>query len=74
MSDDLPRQADRLAEKMQISRDRLISLAVDRYLRQREREEIVQQLNEVFGGESDTPERAIAVKTKAKFCLLLSRR
>lgn len=59
MSDDLLRQADRLAEKMQISRDR---------------EEIVQQLNEVFGGESDAPERAIAVKTKAKFCLLLSRR
>ncbi|MGD0872394.1 MAG: hypothetical protein ABSB88_22825 [Bryobacteraceae bacterium] len=60
-------EADRVARAMGLSRSRLISLALEAYLRRRRLEETTERLNRVYGGEPDAIEQVTTKKMKAKF-------
>jgi metal-responsive CopG/Arc/MetJ family transcriptional regulator len=67
VDDDLITEADRTAREMGVSRSRLFSLAIESYLRNRERERILEQLNRVYAGESGVADKRMAVRIKGKF-------
>ena len=71
LDDDLLKEADRTARRMRLSRSRLISTALREYLRQRRREEIVEQLNRVYGNDPDPEEKRMAPLYKAAFARTL---
>jgi metal-responsive CopG/Arc/MetJ family transcriptional regulator len=60
-------EADRTARKLGLSRSRLVSLALTDYLRQRRNREIVEQLNHIYGEQTDAAEQPSAAQIKAKF-------
>jgi metal-responsive CopG/Arc/MetJ family transcriptional regulator len=60
-------EADRVARAMGLSRSRLISLALEAYLRRLRHEEITEQLNRVYAGTPDAIEQSTRKKMKAKF-------
>ena len=64
--DDRPLQeADRNARKMGVSRSRLFSVAMERFLRQRRHEELTEQLNRVYAV-PDPEERRLPASMKSK--------
>lgn len=67
IDDDLLREADRTARQMHLSRSRLFAVAVEDYLRRRRANEILDQLNRVYGGDPEVEERRTMAKMKAKF-------
>jgi Arc/MetJ family transcription regulator len=67
IDDQLLHDADRAARQMGLSRSRLFSLAVQDYLNQRRQQELLEQLNRVYGGDPDLPEQRTAAKLKGKF-------
>lgn len=67
IDDQLLHDADRAAKQMGLSRSRLFSLAVRDYLHQRRQQELLQELNRVYAGDSDLPEQRTAAKMKVKF-------
>ena len=60
LEDELLLQADRTARQMGISRSRLFSVALEAYLRQRQNQEILGQLNKVYGDPSPEERRTVA--------------
>jgi metal-responsive CopG/Arc/MetJ family transcriptional regulator len=66
VDDDLIREADRTAHEMGVSRSRLFSLALQRFLRDRRNAALLDELNQVYAGES-APEERTAMKIKSKF-------
>lgn len=64
---DLLAEADRTARELGVSRSRVISLALESYLRQRRHEAILEQLNRVYAGEPDSADRRTTARVKAKF-------
>jgi metal-responsive CopG/Arc/MetJ family transcriptional regulator len=68
IADDLLQEADRTARKLGMSRSGLFSAAVHDYLRKRDAEQIVQQLNRVYGKEPASPaEKRTTSNIKSKF-------
>jgi hypothetical protein len=60
-------ETDRTARKLGVSRSRLVSLALKNYLRQRRNQEIVEQLNQVYGQPAGVAEQPTPGQRKAKF-------
>jgi metal-responsive CopG/Arc/MetJ family transcriptional regulator len=67
VDDDLIEEADRTAHEMGVSRSRLFSLALESYLRNREHERILEQLNRVYTDEAGKADKLMAKRLKAKF-------
>jgi metal-responsive CopG/Arc/MetJ family transcriptional regulator len=59
-------EADRTAQKLGVSRSRLVSMALKNYLRQSRNREIVEQLNLVYGQRADS-DRPSPEQMKTKF-------
>jgi metal-responsive CopG/Arc/MetJ family transcriptional regulator len=66
VDDHLITEADRTAREMGVSRSRLFSLALENYLRNRERGKILEQLNRVYADEAGA-DKLMAKRLKAKF-------
>jgi metal-responsive CopG/Arc/MetJ family transcriptional regulator len=66
VQDDLLREADKAARQLGLSRSALISLAVRRYLLQRRREQMVEDLNRVYADHPDPTEKKLVKLMKAK--------
>jgi metal-responsive CopG/Arc/MetJ family transcriptional regulator len=60
-------QADRTARAMGLSRSRLFSVALEEYLRRRQQELMIEQLNQVYSDRKQPGEARIAKRMKAKF-------
>jgi metal-responsive CopG/Arc/MetJ family transcriptional regulator len=67
LDDSLMTEADRAAREIGVSRSRLFSLALEEYLRKREHDRILAQLNLVYGSESDAGEKRVPARLKTKF-------
>lgn len=67
LEDELLMKADRTARQMGISRSRLLSLALESYLRKRRNKETLDQLNRVYAGEPGPEERRIVAGMKRRF-------
>jgi metal-responsive CopG/Arc/MetJ family transcriptional regulator len=67
VEDQLMIAAGRVAREIGVSRSRLFSLALEDYLRKREQERIVEQLDQSYGGESDAAEKRTVARLKTKF-------
>ena len=67
VDDNLLREADRLAHQIGVSRSGLFSLALRDYLRARRQKEMLDKLNQVYGGEPDPAEARLPRQMKAKF-------
>ena len=67
VEDELLLEADRFAQRIGVSRSRLFSLAVRDYLGRRRQEELLERLNEVYGGARDNEEARTTRQMKAKF-------
>jgi metal-responsive CopG/Arc/MetJ family transcriptional regulator len=52
-------QADELARKMNVSRSRLFGLALEEYIRRQENQELLRELNAVYGDEPDPAEETL---------------
>ncbi len=59
LSESLFRQAEAVAEEMKISRSRLFGLALQEFLRRREDQRILDQLNEVYTGDPDPEDQEL---------------
>ena len=66
VDDDLLSQADQLAQKLGLSRSRLVANALEAYLHAQRQAEVLRQLNEVYA-EPDPADARIVKKLKAKF-------
>lgn len=64
VEDELFQEADRAAQEMGLSRSRLISLALEGFLKERRRQALIDQLNSVYDGQPPDP---LLPKMKAKF-------
>lgn len=60
-------QADQTARAMGLSRSHLFSLAVEDYLRRRQQEQTLDQLNLAYSDKPDAAEARTAKRMKAKF-------
>ena len=67
VENDLLEEADRVAEQVGVSRSRLFSLALRDYLNHRRQEEMIERLNQVYGGQPDAEEARTTQRMKAKF-------
>jgi hypothetical protein len=67
VEDELLLQADRTAQDMGISRSRLFSMALERYLRERRKTDILERLNKVYAGDPLPEEPRIVAGIKKKF-------
>jgi metal-responsive CopG/Arc/MetJ family transcriptional regulator len=67
LDDHLLQQADQTAKQMGMSRSGLFALALQDYLRRRRQAEVAEQLNQVYTGKADLPERRTTARMKAKF-------
>jgi len=68
IDDALLREADRTAKLMGLSRSRLIAIAVDDFLRQRRRTQMLTGLNEVYANGATSAEKRVlkGIKTKVR--------
>ena len=67
IDDHLLHEADVAARKLGLSRSRLFAVAVHDYLRKREAEKTVRQLNRVYAKESGSRDLRTTSMLKAKF-------
>ncbi|MGA3076107.1 MAG: hypothetical protein ABSG56_20755 [Bryobacteraceae bacterium] len=67
LEDELLIRADRTARQMGISRSRLLSLALESYLRKRRNKETLDQLNRVYAGDPSPEERRTVAGMKRRF-------
>lgn len=67
LQNELLLRADRTAQQMGISRSRLFSLALENYLRQRRKKEILDQLNQVYAEEPSLDELGTLAGMKRRF-------
>jgi predicted transcriptional regulator len=66
IDDDLLRQADDAARAMGVSRSKVISLAVGEFLRRQREAQMLQTLNDVYGGEPDPGEAKLVRSLKKR--------
>jgi metal-responsive CopG/Arc/MetJ family transcriptional regulator len=66
MDGELLHETDRAARELGLSRSRLISVALEDYLRHRRQKQMIEQLNRVYSKPDSTEARATK-KMKAKF-------
>jgi metal-responsive CopG/Arc/MetJ family transcriptional regulator len=66
IDDALLREADETAQALGVSRSRLFALAVGGFLQEQRREQMLRQLNEVYGGAADPAETKLVKGMKAK--------
>jgi metal-responsive CopG/Arc/MetJ family transcriptional regulator len=59
---------------MRVSRSRLFALALRNYLRRRQQEQLIEQLNRVYAGKPDLSTNRITTRIKNKFHALLTER
>lgn len=59
VDDKLMQQADRAAKQMRVSRSRLFSIAMERYLREQRQRETTAKLNEVYAQGMDPEEHEV---------------
>jgi metal-responsive CopG/Arc/MetJ family transcriptional regulator len=64
MEDGLLREADEAARRMGLSRSRLFALAVGDFLKQRQREQMLSRLNEIYA--SEPPDKPLLKALKAR--------
>ena len=62
----LLQEADETARLMGLSRSRLFALAVEDFLRRRQQDQMLRQLNEVYASEAELPEKDLLKRIKAK--------
>jgi metal-responsive CopG/Arc/MetJ family transcriptional regulator len=67
VDDELIKLADRAARKLGVSRSRLFSIALERFLRERRNEEMLEKLNSVYGANPDPEEPKLVAGLKSKF-------
>ena len=67
VDDQLMIAADRTAREIGVSRRRLFSIALEDYLRKREQDGTVEQLNQVYGNKPDAAEKRTSGRLKTKF-------
>jgi len=60
-------EADETAKQMGVSRSRLFSLAIEKYIRYRRNRAIVERLNRVYADTPSEAERRIVSGMKSKF-------
>ena len=66
IDDDLLREADDAARAMGVSRSKVISLAVGEFLRRQREAQMLQTLNEVYGGGPDPGEAKLVRSLKKR--------
>jgi metal-responsive CopG/Arc/MetJ family transcriptional regulator len=66
-------QVNDLAEKLQIPRSQLFTLAVEEFIERHENRSIIQALNEVYGDEADPDEQALQEGMRRKQKQLVER-
>jgi metal-responsive CopG/Arc/MetJ family transcriptional regulator len=67
LDDHLLEEADETAQRMGLSRSGLFVLALQEYLRRRRQQEVAEQLNRVYTGKTDSADRHLTARMKAKF-------
>jgi len=67
VEDNLLRQADQVARSMKLSRSKLISVALQDYLKRRRDQEILERLNRVYGDDPQHEEKHMAPQYKKVF-------
>jgi hypothetical protein len=67
IDDELLREADKTAQLMGLSRSGLFTLAVGEFLQQKKREQILNQLNEVYANGPDLGEKRLLKGIEATF-------
>jgi len=67
VDDNLLHDADRTAQEMRISRSRLFSIAMERYLRERRRADLLERLNKVYSRGLLPEERQVLAGMKRRF-------
>jgi hypothetical protein len=67
VNDELLEDTDRAAREMGLSRSRVVSMALEWWLRERRQKELLKQLNEVCAVDPDPAERRTTQRIKAKF-------
>ncbi len=73
MPEHLFKELEAAAEEMQLSRSKVFALAVKDFLRARENQRILEQLNRVYGEEPDKEERNLAKAMKTRLRRLIER-
>ena len=73
MPERLFHELEATAEEMQLSRSKVIALAVNEFLRERENRRILEQLNRVYGEEPDEEGRNLAQAMKTRLRRLMER-
>jgi metal-responsive CopG/Arc/MetJ family transcriptional regulator len=71
IEDGLLKEADETARLMGLSRSRLFATAVGDFLRRQRQEQMLRQLNEVYGSEAEPAEKRVVsgIKTKVRAAL-----
>jgi predicted transcriptional regulator len=64
VDDDLLMKADSTAQGMGISRSRLFSIALENYLRERRKADILERLNKAYAGDPPPDERRMLAAIK----------
>jgi len=64
-------QTEQLAKEMKVSRSKLVSLALDEYVRRREEEEMVQEINAAYADSPDEEEKESIRFSNASIAKLL---
>ena len=62
----LLQEADETARRMGVSRSRLFALAVGDFLRRQRQEQMLRRLNEVYANGTDSTEKSLLKRIKAK--------
>ena len=57
--DEIGRAADRAAKRMSVPRSRLYARALEAYLKQQERPDVTERLNDVYGRPGARPDRRL---------------
>jgi metal-responsive CopG/Arc/MetJ family transcriptional regulator len=71
---ELMKAADSAARKLGVSRSRLFAIALEKFLRDRRNDEMLEMLNRVYGGQSDPDEHRIVAGFKTKLRSVLKDR
>lgn len=66
VDDELVKAADSAARKLGVSRSRLFSIALEKFLHDRRNEEMLERLNRVYAGEPSPEDRRIVAGFKSK--------
>lgn len=67
IEDELLRRADASARDMGLSRSRFFSIAVEDFMARRRQDQMLDDLNKVYGGGIDSAEKAVLGRMKTKF-------